>query len=60
MFNDNEVDLRNFMFRIVKMDGQFTSSFVLKRVRLVVTESYINSVEVEPTYCKLHLVQVAK
>ena len=28
------------MLRVTKMDGQFTSSFVLQHVRLVVTKSY--------------------
>ena len=44
------------MFRVIKMDDQFTSPFVLEHVRNLT----LNSVEVEPTYCKLHLVQVAK
>ena len=31
------------MFIIVKMDGQFTSSFVLKHVRLAITEHYLTA-----------------
>ena len=37
------------------MDDQFTSSFVLQHIRLVVTNFTLNPVEVEPTYCRLHL-----
>ena len=37
------------------MDDQFTSSFVLQHIRLVVTNFTLNLVEVEPTYCRLHL-----
>ena len=28
------------MFRVIKMGGQFTGSFVLNQVRLVIVESY--------------------
>ena len=40
MINDCKINLRNFMFRVIEMDAQFTSSFVLEHVRLVVAESY--------------------
>ena len=42
LFNNNEIDLRNLMFRVIEMDGQFTISFVLEHVWLVVTKSYFN------------------
>ena len=39
---------------------KFTSSFVLSMFDLWLRNLTLNSVEVEPTYCRLHLAQVAK
>ena len=55
LFNDGKSHLRNIMLGTIIMYRQFTCSSIIKHIRFMVSESYLNSVDVEPTYCKLHL-----
>jgi len=44
----------------VKMNVNFTSTFFSDHRRLVVAETNLNSLLVEPTYCTLHFLHVTK
>ena len=59
-FNDNKTHLRNVMFAAIVMYRQFTCPSIVEHLDLWLRNLILNSVDVEPTYCKLHFQHVAR